>query len=220
MEIKYAGKVQAESDGRRAAPPRSSIKRVITCDDSSNVHRLSCESGVIHLLSVLYGRADTTTCGENKPRQQLSNTECSQDGSLDKLLQRCEGRKVCEVNAAFFRTSDPCVGIYKYVDTHYVCIPAVHTVTCEDSVADLQCDFGPVISVIGAFYGRSDPTTCSFQRPSSQLQKTDCLRPSSEVSARCDGKHSCSIKASNSVFKDPCYGTYKYLEVSYSCVCK
>ncbi|KAK9968288.1 hypothetical protein ABG768_002622 [Culter alburnus] len=33
----------------------------------------------------------------------------------------------------------------------------------------------------------------------------------------CDGSKSCSIPALNSVFGDPCYGTYKYLDVSYEC---
>lgn len=33
----------------------------------------------------------------------------------------------------------------------------------------------------------------------------------------CDGHPSCSINATNSVFSDPCPGTYKYLEVEYSC---
>lgn len=37
---------------------------------------------------------------------------------------------------------------------------------------------------------------------------------------RCNGKNSCTISASNSVFGDPCFGTYKYLEVSYVCDCK
>lgn len=37
---------------------------------------------------------------------------------------------------------------------------------------------------------------------------------------RCNGKNSCTVSASNSVFGDPCGGTYKYLEVSYVCDCK
>lgn len=36
----------------------------------------------------------------------------------------------------------------------------------------------------------------------------------------CNGKNSCTIRASNSVFGDPCVGTYKYLEVSYVCECE
>lgn len=37
---------------------------------------------------------------------------------------------------------------------------------------------------------------------------------------RCEGKNRCSILASNSVFSDPCLGTFKYLYISYSCVSK
>lgn len=36
----------------------------------------------------------------------------------------------------------------------------------------------------------------------------------------CSGKNICTIKASNSVFGDPCVGTYKYLELAYICECK
>lgn len=36
----------------------------------------------------------------------------------------------------------------------------------------------------------------------------------------CNGKNRCSINVSNSVFGDPCSGTYKYLEVAYICECK
>lgn len=36
----------------------------------------------------------------------------------------------------------------------------------------------------------------------------------------CGGKNNCTIEASNSVFGDPCYGIYKYLEVAYVCQCK
>ncbi|XP_008413136.1 L-rhamnose-binding lectin CSL2-like [Poecilia reticulata] len=192
-------------------------QRVITCDDSDNVQHLSCETGVIAVQSVLYGREDRETCSEFRPDNQLTNTKCSQKGSLDTLKARCDGKKVCEVNAGVFHTSDPCYGIYKYVDTTYSCFPAVRTVACEQSLLNLQCDEGQIISVIGAFYGRSDPTTCSFQRPAAQVQKTDCLRPSGEVAASCNGKTSCSVKASNSVFGDPCVGTYKYLEVAHTC---
>uniref|UniRef100_A0A8C9X7F1 SUEL-type lectin domain-containing protein n=1 Tax=Sander lucioperca TaxID=283035 RepID=A0A8C9X7F1_SANLU len=135
----------------------------------------------------------------------------------------------------------------------------------EHSLAYLQCDEGQVISVYGADYGRCDQSTCTYKRPASEIQKTDCSRPASTVSDRysclcqlvlhvescqnhgifnfitavqlqctfkpvftymspclhsCDGKNSCIIKASNSVFGDPVPGTFKYLEVAYVCVCK
>lgn len=37
---------------------------------------------------------------------------------------------------------------------------------------------------------------------------------------RCSGKNNCSLSATSSVFGDPCIGTYKYLEVDYTCQCK
>ena len=34
---------------------------------------------------------------------------------------------------------------------------------------------------------------------------------------KCDGKQSCTIAASNSVFGDPCVGTFKYMGINYDC---
>ncbi|XP_075331572.1 L-rhamnose-binding lectin SML-like [Odontesthes bonariensis] len=195
-------------------------ERVITCDDSHNVQRMSCEDGVIIVQSALYGRLDTETCSEGRPSEQLTNTKCSQKGTVDVLKKRCDGKKVCEINANVVRTSDPCHGIYKYLDTTYGCFPAVRSVACEFSLANLQCGeiLGQVISVLGADYGRSDRNTCIFGRPTGQVQNILCSRPASEVAASCNGKSSCSVKASNSMFGDPCVGTYKYLEVTYICI--
>lgn len=36
----------------------------------------------------------------------------------------------------------------------------------------------------------------------------------------CNGKTSCAVKVRGSSFGDPCFGTYKYLEVTYTCQCK
>lgn len=103
----------------------------------------------------------------------------------------------------------------------------VHLVTCEHSVAHLQCgkimflfflcmvhyyqkhkqfifnflwhfsistvsllfllfssDVGQIIHVYGADYGRRDQTTCSYKRPPSQIQNTDCSNPTNIVSDR------------------------------------
>lgn len=105
------------------------------------------ENGVIIVQSVLYGRTDAETCSVGRPAEQLKNTQCSQDGALKVVKSRytnlstlyqslidhfnpplspcrCDGQKVCEINANLFSTSDPCYGIYKYVDTTYACFPA------------------------------------------------------------------------------------------------
>ncbi|XP_068454264.1 L-rhamnose-binding lectin CSL1-like [Clinocottus analis] len=189
---------------------------VVTCD-VNRVHRLSCDTGVISVQTALYGRADSETCGEGRPPSELGNTECSQEGTADVLKRRCDGKKVCEVSGNDFGTPDPCVDTFKYLQTKYTCLPAIHHVTCEHSWAYLDCDEGQVISIYGATYGRNDHTTCTYRQPASQIQNIDCSQPASGVSTSCNGKNSCIVKVDSSMFEDPCVGTYKYLEVAYIC---
>ncbi|CAM4677366.1 unnamed protein product [Leuciscus chuanchicus] len=93
------------------------------------------------------------------------------------------------------------------------------TQACEGGSAYLSCDLG-FIKVIKANYGRTDPTTCASGRPANQISNTHCFQETSlhTMSSRCDGSKSCSVPAVNSVFSDPCVGTYKYLDVSYECI--
>ncbi|XP_008395586.1 L-rhamnose-binding lectin CSL3-like [Poecilia reticulata] len=81
-------------------------------------------------------------------------------------------------------------------------------------------DEGEVISVTSATYGRSDQNTCITGSLPSQITNVQCSNSSNKVAQSCNGKQNCSITAENSVFGDPCVGTYKYLEVEYSCECK
>uniref|UniRef100_A0A3Q3WGG1 SUEL-type lectin domain-containing protein n=1 Tax=Mola mola TaxID=94237 RepID=A0A3Q3WGG1_MOLML len=191
-----AGKYGSES-------AREPAERIVTCENDFGVHRLSCERGVISVQAALYGRADTQTCSNGRPAHQLTNTQCSQPGTVNVLRKRCDGKKVCT---------------FKYVDTTYTCNPAIHRVICEHSFAYLFCDEGQVIHVNGADYGRRDQTTCSSHRPASQLQNVYCSSPAGNVGERCNGKNSCVVSVSNSVFGDPCVGTFKYLEVAYTCL--
>ncbi|XP_061590867.1 L-rhamnose-binding lectin SML-like [Cololabis saira] len=192
-------------------------ERVITCDDLHNIHRLKCDSGVISVISALYGRVDRETCSEDWAAQRLTNTHCSQAGTVDVIKNRCNGKQVCEINTNVVRTSEPCSGVYKYIETKYICLPATHLIVCQKSLAWLTCGKGQIISVYGANYGRRDQTTCSYQKPSSETMNVNCSNPTKAVAARCNGKQDCKIPATNSVFKDPCSDTYKYLEVAYTC---
>ncbi|KAK5623743.1 hypothetical protein CRENBAI_006753 [Crenichthys baileyi] len=200
--------------------PVAVTERAITCDDSSSIQRLSCENGVISVQSALYGRADRQICSEGRSPQQLANTRCSQEGTVDLVKSRCDGKTVCEFSPGDIRTIDPCNGIVKYLDTNYTCVPAIHFVTCEHSYTTLQCEHGQVIFVYGADYGRRDHTTCSYRRPASQTENVYCSNPTSTVAEICNGKNRCTVRASNSVFGDPCAGTFKYLEVAYTCECE
>uniref|UniRef100_A0A3Q2YPA2 SUEL-type lectin domain-containing protein n=1 Tax=Hippocampus comes TaxID=109280 RepID=A0A3Q2YPA2_HIPCM len=132
--------------------------------------------------------------------KRLANTTCS----------HCNGKKSCELGLSGFRTPDPCVGTFKYLQTNFTCLEASMSPTC----------MGRVIAIYGADYGRRDRTTCSYRRAPHGLKNITCLQPTDLVAQMCNGKFSCSVAASNAVFTDPCIGTYKYLEVSYACKCK
>ncbi|XP_073675200.1 D-galactoside-specific lectin-like [Garra rufa] len=120
--------------------------------------------------------------------------------------------------------TDPCVGTNKYLAISYFCLPpgVRSSLVCEHATSALTCDDGTVIRIHSANYGRTDGSTYSAGQPASQLAKTDCyaLNTQTVVASGCEGKSSCSILASNSVFSDPCGGTFKYLYISYSCVSK
>ncbi|XP_077464293.1 L-rhamnose-binding lectin CSL1 [Stigmatopora argus] len=196
-----------------------SVEQMTTCDtDNLNVHRLHCEDGVISVDQALYGRSSSLVCAEGRPPRQVVNTQCARRGTVDALRTKCNGKKTCAVNTNTFRNPDPCVGTFKYLQTNFTCFPAITAIACEESLLQLFCEDGQVISVFGADYGRRDRSTCSYKRPPNQLQNVECLNPTELVSNRCNGQTSCTIRAINGVFGDPCRGTYKYLEVSYTCL--
>ena len=69
-----------------------------------------------------------------------------------------------------------------------------------------------IIDVLNANYGRLDSETCSAPSETS----TSCRSSNSlkRVQNKYNGKTSCELHAStDSKSDDPCYGTYKYLEV-------
>ncbi|KAI2661384.1 Rhamnose-binding lectin [Labeo rohita] len=177
-----------------------SAETVVTCDGPF-VQRLICDTGVISVQSATFGRTSSLICSAGRPPSEISNTQCSID--VPAVSKRCNGLRQCEIDAQGLAPRDPCVGTYKYYTTNYICIPA---------------EYGK-IQINTANYGRTDKTTCSEGRPSSELQNTNCYSPNalSPVSKRCEGKNSCSILASNSVFSDPCGGTFKYLYILYTC---
>lgn len=87
-----------------------------------------------------------------------------------------------------------------------------------------MCPRGLVIDVAGAIFGRirGDLKTCgrkSVFGNKNRILNRNCIAKSSRrvVKMFCDGNQSCSIRAKNSVFGDPCKGIFKYLVVSYKC---
>uniref|UniRef100_A0A8C6SHJ5 SUEL-type lectin domain-containing protein n=1 Tax=Neogobius melanostomus TaxID=47308 RepID=A0A8C6SHJ5_9GOBI len=188
-----------------------------------NAVSLSGQGRVLHIYRADYGRSDRTTCSQGRPSEQLQNVNCASYTMGPLKILGCNGKSRCSVRASNSVFGDPCGGTYKYLQVSYSCepIPIVRTVSCEGQTADLSCDSGKVIRIHRADYGRSDRTTCSQGRPSEQLQNMNCtyfqITKCKTSKLRCNGKSRCSVTASNSVFGDPCGGTYKYLQVSYTC---
>jgi len=85
---------------------------------------------------------------------------------------------------------------------------------CEGTNMNLGCHRGR-IQIRDALYGRN---TKSFSC-GGPIKTTNCKssRSLSVMKKRCNGRRSCSVPATNSVFGDPCYGTKKFLQASYAC---
>merc|ERR1711916_397926 len=86
---------------------------------------------------------------------------------------------------------------------------------CEHENLALSCPVGQKLRVMDASYGRSVFDRC----PHPKRSDLECHATKSRkiVRKECAGKQSCDIAASNAVFGDPCYGTFKYLEIQYKC---
>ena len=89
-------------------------------------------------------------------------------------------------------------------------------IICEHQRATISCPDNQTISVLEASYGRHDRHTC----PRQPILTTNCHAGNSLsiVQGNCNDEASCNLYASNSVFGDPCFGTFKYLQVRYKCV--
>ena len=89
-------------------------------------------------------------------------------------------------------------------------------IICEHQRKTIRCEGGATISVLRASYGRHDGHTC----PHPSIRTTNCNAATSLpiVQGDCDDQASCNLFASNSIFGDPCVGTFKYLEVEYECI--
>ena len=80
----------------------------------------------------------------------------------------------------------------------------------------LKCKKGRTIKIVSAMYGRRKKGVCKGPND----QNTNCKgsgKTLKKVRKRCNGKRNCKIPAKNSEFGDPCGGTYKYLEVKFTC---
>ncbi|XP_065141478.2 uncharacterized protein [Paramisgurnus dabryanus] len=193
---------------------------VFACEsDTASIH---CDQGRIKVLSANYGRTNSATCSSGKPADQISNVQCTQSSSLSVLASRCDEKQNCSISVNNTVFGEPCVGTYKYLDLSYVCIPPSEVIqtenSCEGGTFGINC-YKQFIKVLSANYGRTNNETCSTGRPADQISNVQCSQSSSLslLANQCNGKQACSVSTSNTVFSEPCVGTYKYLNVSYIC---
>uniref|UniRef100_A0A8C4R220 SUEL-type lectin domain-containing protein n=1 Tax=Eptatretus burgeri TaxID=7764 RepID=A0A8C4R220_EPTBU len=90
--------------------------------------------------------------------------------------------------------------------------------SCERYRIDLRCPGSDVILIESANYGRTDNHICDSDP--SKMENVHCYLPETFkiMSQRCNNRTQCVVVAGDEVFKDPCPGTYKFLEVQYECV--
>ncbi|XP_076799587.1 uncharacterized protein LOC143444282 [Clavelina lepadiformis] len=125
-------------------------------------------------------------------------------------IQQCEATFGSTFYTSHSTSSwSPLIPTSKYSFRREICEGQTKNIACQDS--------NHVIFVEDAFYGRADTTTC--RRSSSTNQDTRCESPVSfkKIFEKCNGKKSCSLTASNSVYQDPCRGTGKYIQMQFRC---
>ncbi|XP_056150305.1 protein eva-1 homolog C isoform X3 [Lampris incognitus] len=142
------------------------------------------------------------------------------------MLDECQDRRSCQVlvNSRVFGT-DQCPGSSKNLIVWYKCRPNEYKskVACEEERMKLSCKRGMQIAVYSAMFGRTQQGTLECPLYNRRAPSVDCQSGLAlqVLTARCQGKKSCLVRASTRDFGDPCYsGTRKYLSVIYTCVPK
>ncbi|XP_057292316.1 coadhesin-like [Hydractinia symbiolongicarpus] len=176
---------------------------------------ISCPRNyVVRIHSALYGRTSRSYC---KWRFYYSRN-CRSRSSLYRTSNLCNNKRSCSIQATNKIYGNPCFGTVKYLEVKYSCNPRKtdlhHKQVCENKIMTINCG-SKRIRISGASYGRTSRRYCGYKF----FHRSNCHAKSSKrvVTSRCENKHSCSVKASNKVFGNPCLLTSKYLEVSYTC---
>ncbi|CAG5079087.1 Oidioi.mRNA.OKI2018_I69.PAR.g9163.t1.cds [Oikopleura dioica] len=84
----------------------------------------------------------------------------------------------------------------------------------------IRCERGETLRITNAWYGRENNQICNVQRGTGRLYNAvgTCKSDATQViKDRCNGRRQCNLSFSNGFVGDPCYGTTKYLEVTWQC---
>jgi len=180
---------------------------------------LSCPVGsVVNIKQASYGRLSSKICPRGP--HAVPRGGCRAVNSLSITRAQCDNEQRCYLYASNSVFGDPCYGTYKYLNVVYSCLlkdPTYSLNICEGRAGRLSCPVGKVINIKQASYGRLSSRICQSGPHTVPRGGCRAVNSLSLVRAQCSRRQSCSLAASNLVFGDPCFGTYKYLNVVYSC---
>lgn len=90
------------------------------------------------------------------------------------------------------------------------------SIICQNRRGSLRCPRRKRIKILYANYGRTQRRVC----PHISINTTRCfsIRSTAIIRRACNGRSSCRLYAKNRIYGDPCWGTYKYIDVKYQCV--
>ena len=95
----------------------------------------------------------------------------------------------------------------------FICEMKTNTISCAQTP-------GTTLRITLANYGRTSAEKCKHPYGIERLHNnTNCMANNSlsVVKHLCEYKASCTLTADNSIFGEPCYGVYKYLEIGFKC---
>ncbi len=90
---------------------------------------------------------------------------------------------------------------------------------CESQgILPISCPVGKVINVTKGFFGRTTRKICEDAR----IRTLNCVSGTApaKIQELCNGNNSCDVPTTNAYYGDPCVNTYKYVHVTYECLCE
>ncbi|XP_062567741.1 L-rhamnose-binding lectin CSL3-like, partial [Saccostrea cucullata] len=94
-------------------------------------------------------------------------------------------------------------------------------IICESDDGEIRCESPKTLKIESAIFGRTEPEAVVCPFTGTSLDNTNCrLDVRDQLSGSCDGETRCPIPTELQDFPgaaDPCVGTYKYVEVTYTC---